>query len=1197
MEPADVKPSTDGPAERPGYVELRVATAFSFLRGASTPEELVERALALGYDRLAITDRDGLYGVVRAHRAAKGKPLRVLVGAELTVTGATPRRRRAPKPSPGLTASARGAASSAPGPGDTHTPGTHTQVTHTSGAAEPTDTLILLASDRASYGRLSRLLSVGKLRVGKGGTALDLDDVARYADGLHAIHVGVDAARIERERELFGDRLSIAIERTLTPLDRPRIAAAQAIAARLALPLVAVGSVTMHEPARKPIQDVLSAIRMGTTLEGAGRRLAPNGMAHLRSPAEVQRLFRDFPEAVARSVEIADALRFDLGELRHRFALELIPSGETPMGYLRGLVERGATERYPAGVPADVRAQIEHELRLVDELGFAGYFLTVWDIVRFARERGILCQGRGSAANSIICYVLGITSIDPVRMSLLFERFISAERGEPPDIDVDFEHERREEVIQYVFDKYGREHAAMVAAIITYRGRSAFREVGKVFGLGEDQLERLSALHSDFAWEDDPAAEQSAEDPRNAYWRPRTRAEADDLRRVGLDPDDHGVREVIRRARQLRGLPRHLGQHSGGVVIAHDPVPELFPVENATMPFRTVGSWDKDDLEALNMFKIDLLGLGMLSAVRRTFALVEAVEGRRYSLADIPAEDPHVYAMITDADTIGTFQVESRAQMQVLPKLRPRTFYDLVVSVAIIRPGPIQGDMVHPYLRRRNGEEAIEYPHPDLEGILGKTYGVPLFQEQVMKIAVKIAGFTGGEADYLRRAIGWNSKTQIDALRERLVRGMTERGVSPEYAERIFRMIQGFGGYGFPESHSASFALIAYASCYLKRYHPAAFLAAMLNSQPLGFYSPNTLIQDGVRHGVEVRPVSVLDSEVETGLEAGDEGWTRRWWAEATRAGSVAARHTPWADHVLREGSAGRRVQPAVRLGLGLVRGMSPDVAARIVEARRAAPPRTIAELVDRANIPPTLARSLATAGAFDPLLATLPDAEARREALWRVAGLGAPGTLFAGVESTRDDVVSETLSASAREGLALGGVDHAALDASSRPHLEPMQELELLAADYQSTGVSTRRHPMAVYRRSLARQGIRGYRDVLRWPSGEAIRVAGLVTTRQRPGTASGVVFITLEDEHGHMNLVVFSHVFERDRRLSREVGFLVAVGRVEREKGVTNVIVERFEPFSAEPDDVGDEPPVDPSAGLEVEPEPRGRYERFRW
>ncbi len=1089
------------------FVELRCMTAFSFLRGASQPDELVGQAAALGYRRLAITDREGLHGVVRAHRAGKEAGVEILVGTEIPACGDSAR----PRPS-----------------------------------EEGDGALVLLATDRASYGRLSLLLSEAKLRVGKGGFQLEPSDLARHAEGLMAIHAGPpDPLLLAREKELFGDRLSLAIERNLSPYDRIRIEAAQSASMRFGIPLVATSNVLMHDRARKPVQDILSCIRLGVRIDQAGRRLMPNASAYLRSPEEMSMLFRDFPEALARSVEIADQCRFRLSELSHHFALEILPTQEIEAAarqglsmdiaaqvYLRKLVEKGAAERYPSGVPEKVRAQIEHELALIDQLHFAGYFLTVWDIVRFARSQNILCQGRGSAANSVVCYVLGITAIDPVRMELLFERFISAERGEPPDIDVDFEHERREEVMQYVYEKYGRDHAALVATVITYRGRSAFREVGKVFGLGEDQLDRLSDFASGLY--DLPLAEEGQErverHERDGRWSPppEQRSILDELRAAGLDPDDRTIRQVLRWAHEILGLPRHLGQHTGGFLITREPVTEMVPIENASMPLRTVIAWDKDDIESLGFYKIDLLSLGMLTAIRRAFHLIRAHEGIELSLANIPAEDPAVYDMVTDADTIGTFQVESRAQMQMLPRLKPRTFYDLVVSIAIIRPGPIQGDMIHPYLRRRDGLEPIVYPHPALEEILGRTYGVPLFQEQVMKMAIRVAGFSGGEADELRRAIGWRSSLHIERMRERLITGMRARGIAEDYAQRIFRMIQGFGNYGFPESHAASFALLAYASCYLKRYHPAALLAGLLNSQPMGFYAPNTLIQDALRHGVEVRPLSVVKSEWGAILERGDAEVQGQWWAEKRQRDPDLglARHAP------------APVTPAVRLGLQQVRGMSEAHALRIIEARQERPFESIADLVDRAHLPRDAARNLATAGAFEDL----EDARmaSRREALWRVAALGEPATLFSGVE----------------------------LPSSSEAQipLAPMSAEELLQADYRATGVSVGAHPVALARAELDRQGILGTRGLARAKNDARVRVGGLAITRQRPSTASGVVFITLEDEDGHMNLVVFPQVYERHRALASSAAMLIAEGKVQRTGAVLNVIVEGFEPLQVQ-------------------------------
>ncbi len=1064
---------------RSAYVELRCATSFSFLRGASHPSEIVERAGQLGHRRLAITDRDGLYGIVQAYRTGREHGVEIIVGAEIHVTGRGQAAKR--------TASGSGGGGWAePDPGGR-------------------SALILLATDRPSYGRLTRLLSLGRLRVGKGGFHLGFEDVAAHAKGLMAIHVGTpEALTLSRERDVFGDRLALAVERTHTPFDRGRIDNAQSASARFGVPLVAVGGVLMHDETRKPLQDILSCIRMGVRLGDGGRRLLPNGHARLRSSEQMARAFADLPEAVAHSVEIADRCAFRLHELEQSFTLEVLPEGETGMGYLRKLVEKGAGERYPDGVPESVQKQIEHELSLIETLDFAGYFLTVWDIVRYARSRNILCQGRGSAANSVVCYCLGITSIDPIRMSLLFERFISVERGEPPDIDVDFEHDRREEVMQYVFEKYGRDRAAMVANVIRYRGRLAYREVGKVFGLGDDQIDRLTRTRGHWS-----AGEIRAED----------------LKEAGLDPADPTVRQVVRWAEVLQGFPRHLGLHSGGFVITREPLVELAPIENATMENRTVIAWDKRDVETLGLVKVDLLSLGMLTAVHKAFDVVEATEGIRLSLADVPAEDARVYDMISDADTVGTFQVESRAQMQTLPRLKPRTFYDLVVAVAIIRPGPIQGDMVHPYLRRRNGEEPVDFPHPALEEILGKTYGLPLFQEQVMKMAVAVAGFSPGESDALRRAIGWQSQIHIDKLRDRLVSGMLENGLAPEYAERIFRMIQGFGGYGFPESHAASFALIGYASCYLKRYHPAALLVGLLNSQPMGFYAPHVLVADAVRHGVEVRAPCVMRSDWDTTTEPGDPAFTAGWWEASQHDCRI---HCPWADHVLGGIRYGVAVQPAVRLGLRQVNGLRQDEAERLISARRQAPLTSIADVVHRAELSKTSAARLAAAGALSVL------EPSRRAALWRVMALDVRAPLFAAVELPDD------------------GVDSV---------LAPMTAVEIMRADYALTGLSTGLHPVALMRSELRRQGILGSMDLRRMRHGASVRVGGMVTTRQRPGTASGVIFMTLEDEDGPMNLVVYSQVYDRQRSLARDATMLIAYGQVQRtHEKVINIVVKRF-------------------------------------
>lgn len=1037
------------------YVELRAATAFSFLRGASLPEELIARAAAIGYRRLAITDHNGLYGIVRAHTMAKQYGIEILVGTELVFADGQP-------------------------------------------------SLVLLATDRSSYARLCRLLSLGRLRSGKGGMQLSLDDVAEHHHGLLAIHCGApDALMLAQEKEIFGERLSLSIERTLSPFDRVRIESAQAASARLGIPLVATGGVLMHEAARKPLQDILSCVRLGLRLDQAGRRLRSNSSNHLKSPTEMAALFSEMPEVLERSVELADRCRFRMSELQHNFTLELLPEGQDGMTYLWKLVERGANERFGDQIPDHVWAQLRHEMALIERLDFAGYFLTVWDIVRWARSRGILCQGRGSAANSAVCYCLGITSIDPLRMNLLFERFISAERGEPPDIDVDFEHERREEVMQYIYEKYGRDHSAMVANVVAYRGKSAYREVGKVFGLGEDQIDRLTRSRG--------------------HWSSGALGDRE-LKEAGLSPDDPTVRQVMYWSEILQGFPRHLGLHSGGFIITREPVIEMVPVENATKELRTVIAWDKRDIEELKLVKVDLLSLGMLTAVRKTFDLVRATEGLELTLANIPPEDAPVYDMICDADTVGTFQVESRAQMQMLPRLKPRVFYDLVVSVAIVRPGPIQGDMIHPYLRRRDGIEPVEYPHPALEKILGKTHGVPLFQEQVMKMAVAVAGFTPGESDELRRAIGWQSQVEIERLRERLIKGMLENGLTLEYAERVFRMIQGFAGYGFPESHAASFALIGYASCYLKRYHPAAFVASLLNSQPMGFYSSSTLVADAQRHGVEVRSPCVAQSCWDNTLEDGDPEFHERWWKMAAYR---EKKHTPYADWEHRHKSYGHRIQPAIRLGLREVHGMSEIHAKKIVAAREEKKFTTIADLVARAELPRELAARLAAAGAFACF------GISRREALWKVMALNDDAPLFRRVE----------------------------LPETPGMRLPPMSAVDEMQADFQTIGLTVHAHPMALVRELMREKKIAGYKEVQATPSGEKIRVGGMVVTRQRPGTASGVVFITLEDEDGHINLVVFTHVYDKYRDLARDGVMLIAEGKLERTGLVVNIITERFD------------------------------------
>ncbi|MGI9263167.1 MAG: error-prone DNA polymerase, partial [Woeseiaceae bacterium] len=788
-----------------GYVELHALSNFTFLRGASHPEELVETAAKLGYEALAITDECSVSGIVRAHSAAKEFGLRkLIIGSEFSLQSGRK--------------------------------------------------LVVLAQNRNGYAELGRLISNARRAAEKGRYELLR---TAFEDGLPdclVLWVPDQDFTLDVEdhwiRETFRDRLWIAVELLADGRQQEQLAKLCEEGRRLKLPLVACGDVHMHRRTRRILQDALTAIRHGTTVDNAGFMLHQNGERHLRSLEVLQRIYP--PELLAETVRIANAIDFSLDELRYEYPAELIPDGETPATYLRQLTEEGMQRRWPDGVPHKVTSLVEHELALIADLNYESYFLTVYDIVAFAPSQNILCQGRGSAANSAVCFCLGITEVDPARMEMLVERFISKERNEPPDIDVDFEHERREEVIQYIYAKYGRERAALAATVITYRPRSALRDIGKVLGLSDLQVSRLS---------------------RSMQWWDGHKVDDSRILEAGLDPDSPVMRRLLYLVRELVGFPRHLSQHVGGFVISDAPLHELVPIENAAMPDRTVIQWEKNDLEELGLLKVDVLGLGMLTAIRRSFDLIRDFSGVQYTLATVPAEDPSVYDMICDGDTMGVFQIESRAQMAMLPRLKPRCYYDLVIEVAIIRPGPIQGDMVHPYLRRRNGEEAVDYPSDAVKGVLQRTLGVPIFQEQVMQLAVVAAGFTPGEADRLRRAMAaWKRRGGLDAFENKLISGMRERGYDEEFARQIFRQIEGFGEYGFPESHSASFALLVYVSCWLKRHTPAAFTCALLNSQPMGFYSASQLVQDVKRHEVAVRPVDINHSNWDCSLESDDEG-------------------------------------------------------------------------------------------------------------------------------------------------------------------------------------------------------------------------------------------------------------------------------------------------------------------------------------
>ena len=1010
---------------RLAYAELHCQTNYSFLRGASHPDELVTQAAALGLTALAITDRNSLAGVVRAHVAAKPVGLKLLVGAEVTPADASP--------------------------------------------------ILLWAQHRAGYGNLSRLLTVGRRRSPKGECHLTVEDIAQYADGLIA---GVPLLsepfddqheELSRWREIFDDCCYAVAELHRGPQDHWLLSQMRTAAQRAGVPLVAANGVLMHVPERRYLQEVLTATRLGCTVAELGAERYLNGERHLKSAAQMRELFES-DDLITRTQEIVDRCQFSLDELKYDYPEELCPTGESLEAYLARLTWAGAADRYPQGVPEKVRRQLEHELGLIRELRYEAYFLTVWDLVRFARSRGILCQGRGSAANSAVCYCLGVTSVDPNFTDLLFERFLSKERDEAPDIDIDFEHERREEVIQYVYDKYGRDRAGMTATVITYRPRSAVRDVGKALGLSLDRVDTL-AKSVDHV---DTSAGLGAR-----------------FRETGFDPTSRIGRQLIHLVQELLGFPRHLSQHTGGMVLTHRPLCELVPIENASMPGRTVVQWDKDDLDALGIMKVDCLALGMLTAIRRSFDFLQQHKGLALSLASIPAEDSPVYAMIQKADTVGVFQIESRAQMSMLPRLRPETFYDLVIEVAIVRPGPIQGDMVHPYLRRKSGEEQVSYPSEAVKEVLKRTLGVPLFQEQAMKLAVVAAGFTPGEADQLRRAMGaWRKTGVIEAFRQKLLEGMRTNGYTTEFAERLYNQIRGFGEYGFPESHAASFALLVYASAWIKCYHPEVFLAALLNSQPMGFYAPAQLVADARKHGVELRSVDVHHSDWDCTLEQ------------------------------RRDNS-----QLAVRLGFRQVNGLNRTSIQRLISARRAGGFSSMSDILQRTGLKAGVLSRLARADAFASL------GLSRRQAEWDAAALREQSPLY-----------DQT-------------------DAETSPDLPEMTPQQQVVADYQTGGLSLRRHPLAFLREDLTRQGIVAAHDLATVENDRRYRVAGLVLMRQRPSTAKGITFVTLEDETGQANLIIHPATWERFHRIARSSGAWIARGILQREQGIIHLVVDKLE------------------------------------
>ena len=1025
---------------RPAYAELHCLSNYSFLRGASHPEELVARAWQLGYRALAITDECSLAGAVRAHEGLK--QLRAEHGAEVggfsLIYGA--------------------------------------EFTLACGFK-----LVLLACNRAGYGNLSALITLGRRRAGKGRYHLTRGDIDALAPAMavpdclalwlpHETASADDAHWFARR---FGERGWLAVELHSGPDDAARLAGLRRLAAMAELPMVAAGDVHMHRRNRRPLQDTVTALRHQCTVFEAGRRLFPNAERHLRHPLRLARLYPS--TLLAETVRIAERCRFSLDELRYEYPQEIVPPGETATSYLRRETTAGLLRRYPAGVPRDVQRTVDKELALIAELRYEPFFLTVYDIVCFARHQGILCQGRGSAANSAVCFALGITEVDPMRASLLFERFISRERGEAPDIDVDFEHERREIVIQYIYRKYGRERAALAATVIRYRTRGALRDVGRALDFSAEQI---SALTRSMAW-----------------WDKRDQL-PQRLREIGLDPDSPRVAKWLALTDQLIGAPRHLSQHVGGFIISDGPLARLVPIENAAMADRSVIQWDKEDLESLGLLKVDVLALGMLSVIRRALALAGQRRGTTLTMADIPDGDAATFDALCEADSVGVFQVESRAQMAMLPRLKPRQFYDLVVQVAIVRPGPIQGDMVHPYLTRRNDRAAaareMEKLPPPVRAVLERTLGVPIFQEQVMKLAEVAAGFTPGEADDLRRAMAsWRRKGHMQHFKDKLRSGMAARGYTPAFADALCRQIEGFGEYGFPESHAASFALLAYASAWLKRHEPEAFLCALLNSQPMGFYRPAQLIQDARRHGVQIRPVDVTVSQWDCTLEM-----------------------LPGAPDLC-----------AVRLGLREIAGLSPVVGERIETVRRNGPFESLHDLARRADLAAADLDRLATADALKPL------AGERRSALWRTSGMHRQDDLFD--------------TAPAPEAVVT---------------LPAASEAEIILTDYASLGFSLGRHPMALLRDALSERRFLSADALHHLPHRTLVRVAGIVTTRQRPGTASGVVFVTLEDETGLSNIVVYADLAEKQRQILLGARLLGVFGQLQRQEKVIHVLARRL-------------------------------------
>lgn len=1016
------------------YSELQVTTNFSFLRGASHPEEMIEHAFTLGYKAIAITDRNTFAGIVRAHVAARKSGIKLIPACRLDLID---------------------------GP-----------------------SLLAYPTNRQAYARISALLTRGNLRAEKGLCHLYKADVLEHAMGSKFIIIPPESLNQQMDfdecfkKQLveyrFGlkENLFMAASRTYTGDDAKRLYRLWELAEKTGVPMLATNDVHYHCPERRELQDVVTCVREKCTIHNAGFRLHPNAERFLKPPEEMVRLFRQYPDAIRQAESLAEACTFSLDELQYRYPHEITTEGRSPQEELTYLSWKGAHHHYGSAIPEKVRATIDYELTFIDQMNYAEYFLTVYDIVRYARERGILCQGRGSAANSTVCYCLGITSVDPSKFDLLFERFISSARNEPPDIDVDFEHERREEVMQYIYRKYGRDRAAIVATVTQLHHKGAIRDVGKAMGLSVDTINRLSGLIWDFN--------------EDGF-------DHDRIISQGINPDDPTIRKVLQLTRQYISFPRQLGQHTGGFVITEGKLSDLCPVMNARMEDRTCIEWNKDDIEALGFLKIDVLALGMLTCIRKAFDLAKKHYGLNLTLANIPQDDPAVYEMVSHADTIGVFQIESRAQQSMLPRLKPRCFYDLVIEVAIVRPGPIQGDMVHPYLRRRNGEEAVEYPSKELESILGRTLGVPLFQEQAMKIAIVAAGFTPAEADALRRSMAtFKMKGGISEFREKLIRGMTAKGYSSDYAIRVFKQLEGFGSYGFPESHAVSFALLVYVSSWLKCYYPEVFACALLNSMPMGFYQPAQIIIDARKHGVEVRPVDVNFSE--------------------------------W-HNILEEQSGKYR---ALRLGFLQVKGLSEEDVKVLLKLRKDGY-TSIFELRD-AGIGDSTLEKLADADAFRSI------GQDRREALWNATTKDKPRALFPSGSDVNESAVQ----------------------------LPEMTLSEHVAYDYASTSLSLKAHPVSFVRSDLEQLHVVPTNSLNMIPPGTMVKVAGLILVRQRPGTAKGVCFITLEDETGTANLVVFENLFNKYRKEIIQSRLLMVEGELQREGEVIHVIVKRCFNFS---------------------------------